>query len=155
MIMLQFGEKLPGKTYIRRPGGYGVVFDADRRILVILERGKYFLPGGGIESGESAEKALIREMYEEAGMTIRIVGKLGNAAEYIYAPSQNAYYNKIGTFYLAEIAYGHGPENADGHDNAVWVTIDTFETMAAHESHVWAVRRAITDSSQSPGPAHS
>ena len=51
----------------------------DQKILLVRheKNGKsyFLLPGGGIEYGETAEEALIREFKEEVGLTIE-VGKL-------------------------------------------------------------------------------
>jgi len=40
-------------------------------------KGKWRLLGGKLEEGESAERALIRELNEEAGISIRVVNHLG------------------------------------------------------------------------------
>jgi 8-oxo-dGTP diphosphatase len=155
MKMPQFGEKLPGKTYILRPGGYAVVLDARCRILAISEGGKYFLTGGGIETGESASDALVREAAEETGMAIRIVREIGHAGEYVYSAATDAYYNKIGTFFLASIVESPDQHNVRPYPNVVWASIDEFTDEAAHQSHVWAIRRALTDSNHPPGPDRS
>lgn len=47
----------------------------DNQVLLIhrfrVERGEYFVfPGGGVESEESVEQALVREMKEELGITV-------------------------------------------------------------------------------------
>ena len=41
------------------------------------ENPEYWLPGGGVEEGESAEGALIRELQEEAGATVERMKPLG------------------------------------------------------------------------------
>ncbi|MES5893974.1 NUDIX domain-containing protein [Bacillus cereus group sp. RP43] len=50
----------------------------DEKLLVAEYIGHhYFLPGGHVEIGESAEKALIRELREELGVTCSIKQFLG------------------------------------------------------------------------------
>ncbi len=52
--------------YIEAAGG--VVNDIDNRILIIKRFGKYDLPKGKIEKGESCERAALREIEEECGI---------------------------------------------------------------------------------------
>ncbi len=54
---------------IRKAGG---ILIQDRKILVTRAKGKtqYFAPGGKIQSGETAEEALIRELKEELTITV-------------------------------------------------------------------------------------
>ena len=50
------------------------VYVHDGRLLICRNRkkGNWYLPGGHIEFGESAEKALLREVEEEMGLSCRI-----------------------------------------------------------------------------------
>jgi ADP-ribose pyrophosphatase YjhB (NUDIX family) len=53
-------------------GVRGVAVDAEGRVLLVKHtylRG-WWLPGGGVERGQTCEDALIREMQEEAGVII-------------------------------------------------------------------------------------
>jgi 8-oxo-dGTP diphosphatase len=59
-----------------------VLFDERGRLLLIQRghepaKGKWSLPGGRIEAGESAEEATIREAHEETGLDVRIVRVAG------------------------------------------------------------------------------
>lgn len=57
------------------PGVAAVIFDADRRVLILKRsRGIYWsLPGGRLDLGESAHDCCIRETLEETGLQTRIV----------------------------------------------------------------------------------
>ncbi len=61
----EFGQRTVGQVYRPRPAAYAVVTDAHRQVAIVLTAKGYFLPGGGIESGETAEEALVREVREE------------------------------------------------------------------------------------------
>jgi 8-oxo-dGTP diphosphatase len=57
-------------------GGRVVIPDEKGRILMVMQshEGKdiWMVPGGGIEAGENAADAAVREVLEETGLTVRI-----------------------------------------------------------------------------------
>jgi len=71
------------RTYPKRP--YLAVSAAifrDERVLVVRRAqppafGLYTLPGGGVELGETLERAVIREVREETGLDIEPVALVG------------------------------------------------------------------------------
>jgi ADP-ribose pyrophosphatase YjhB (NUDIX family) len=65
------GGSLPGVACVG-----AVVHDAAGRLLLIRRgrdphRGRWSLPGGRVEAGESPEQAIEREVLEETGLTVR------------------------------------------------------------------------------------
>ncbi len=139
MSIPQFGNKIPGRTYVARPGAYAVVFNTKGEIGVVCHLGEYFLPGGGIHQGETPRAALFREISEETGWKIRITREIGRANDYVYSASEDTCYNKQGIFYKVELI----DETAECRDNVTWTGLEEFDANAFHESHVWAVRQVI------------
>jgi 8-oxo-dGTP pyrophosphatase MutT (NUDIX family) len=68
---------------LRRDAARVICFDPHGRILLINSRDPadqqkpawWELPGGGIDPGESAEAACLRELREEAGMATAVMGR--------------------------------------------------------------------------------
>ena len=59
----------------------GAIFSKDRKnVLLILRRDVpvWVLPGGGIDPGESPEEAILREILEETGFTVKIDRLVGD-----------------------------------------------------------------------------
>lgn len=64
-----------------KDGVAGVIFSEDRtRVLFIKRRDIpiWVLPGGGIETHESPEETVIREIFEETGLTTSLIRKTGD-----------------------------------------------------------------------------
>ncbi|WP_298860829.1 NUDIX domain-containing protein [uncultured Microbacterium sp.] len=70
----------PVRRVVRKVVGYVV---HERRLLVFthddvpLEVAGVQVPAGTIEVDESPEAAIVREVFEETGLTVRVVGALG------------------------------------------------------------------------------
>jgi len=47
-----------------------IVTDAEGRVLLVREDGRWLAPGGGVEPGETHAEALVREVREETGVEI-------------------------------------------------------------------------------------
>lgn len=69
----------PDPKRLRRTGCCAVVFDEHGRILLHhrTDNGQWGLPGGSIETGESAEQSCIREVKEETGYDVAVTKLIG------------------------------------------------------------------------------
>jgi len=74
---LIYGERI-GKQAELRVGCSAIIFDPMRGRALLTRRsdnGRWCLPGGGMDPGESAPEACAREVLEETGLVVR-VGRL-------------------------------------------------------------------------------
>ncbi|KAF2165442.1 hypothetical protein M409DRAFT_55836 [Zasmidium cellare ATCC 36951] len=60
-----------------RPSAYGIVIKNDTVLLLKQFGNKYDLPGGGVDIGEDPKEAVIREVQEETGITVKRPHLLG------------------------------------------------------------------------------
>jgi 8-oxo-dGTP pyrophosphatase MutT (NUDIX family) len=76
----------PENDYRNRPSVYALVYNDEGMIASIVYRKEvgrlYPLPGGGLESGESYEEAVIREVREEVGCEITDIEFLGSFSSF-------------------------------------------------------------------------
>lgn len=79
---------VPGKRGVQRFGAYALASDPDGRVLLTRiaagfpGAGRWHLPGGGTDPGETPEQALARELTEETSQGGRITGLLGISHRY-------------------------------------------------------------------------
>jgi len=139
-----FGEKLEGIEYKERAGAYGVAFNEEGNIAVIKTARGYFLPGGGIEAGESNEECIIREFKEETGYDIEVKQYIGKASLYGYAVGLKGYYNLIGFHYIVELK-GKTAEPIEEDHELLWMEAEKCPDALKLEHQAWAVKEVLKD----------
>jgi 8-oxo-dGTP diphosphatase len=131
-----FGAQGEGHMYHMRRAVYAVIPDREGRVAAVRSRRHLFLPGGGIESGETPEQALVREIEEECAQRLHIAGKIGEALQYFYAPSDDKYFAMHAVFYAGTfLGQTPGPATYP----VIWVLPDDTAPFF-HASHVWAAQ---------------
>ena len=128
-----FGTKLPGASYRLRPGAYAVVFDAQGRVALVHEEGDWYLPGGGIEAGETKVEALAREVQEECACGVRVGEPLAEALEFVENRAGERF--EIHAHYVrAEFA---------GEPTVSWLAPDEARARTRRRNDAWAISAAL------------
>lgn len=102
MTQVLYGPRL-GKQGKLRLGCSAAIFDKDRRILLTRrsDNGQWCLPGGAMESGETAAEACEREVLEETGLSVRVRRLVG-----VYSHSdQLVVYSDGGKFQIVALHF--------------------------------------------------
>lgn len=118
-------QRLAAKALIRR---------GDRILLARLsaqavETGRWTLPGGGVDHGESPETALVREVYEEAGLNPTVKTLLGVSDSHLTGNAPDGRFedfHAVNLVYEAEVPDGQHPavHEVDGTTDAVdWIAV--------------------------------
>ena len=120
-----------------RPSAYALLRDEESRIAVVRSTRGWFLPGGGIEPGETAERAVERESQEECGLLIAADRRIGSATEIVHSPAGHAGVEKASVFIEAVVV---GTSAATELNHAlVWLSVRDAIARLSHKSHQWAV----------------
>ena len=142
MPVPQFGERPEGDCP-DRPAAF-VVAERDGRIAVVrvpwAGRGVLLhLPGGGIDPGESARDAAIRECGEEAGLVFKADPEPFVAADHYFLHHDGVVRNTRGQFFAGRIVGEDPGLHIEADHELAWLEPLEAITHLNRGSHVWAV----------------
>lgn len=108
--------------------GVGVLIEQENKYLLIKrasepDKGLWSIPGGLVELGEKAKEAAIREVYEETGLTVEIIDKIGVIDKIIPDEDNRVKYHFIIIDFKAKVKDGRLHPMDDALE-AIWVEQD-------------------------------
>jgi 8-oxo-dGTP pyrophosphatase MutT (NUDIX family) len=111
--------------------------------VALVGRGKplrWGLPKGGIEAGETIDRAAIREAEEETGLRVRLIAPVGDI-QYWFA-TRALRHHKTVHFFLMEAIGGDVRDHDWENDEAAWFPIAEALNLMAFPNEITMVRRA-------------
>jgi len=137
------------RPYPDRPvvGVGAVVLDGDHVLLIKRGhaplKGHWSLPGGGVETGETLEQAVAREVLEETGLTVEV----GPIVEVLDRISRDADGRVEHHFVLVDFicrSSGGFPRGASDADDAAWVALPDLARYEVAAVTVSVIQKAAS-----------
>jgi 8-oxo-dGTP diphosphatase len=125
----------------------GVVLDGDRVLLVrrgaAPSAGRWSIPGGLVELGERLEDAVAREIEEESGLRVRVLGLCGVIDRVIRTGETDAVrYHYVILDYVSTVEGGELRAGSDAAE-ARWVPVDELARYDITDGVADMVARAM------------
>jgi len=146
MSKVLYGPRL-GKEGKLRVGCSAVIFDQNRQKVLLTQRtdnGRWCLPGGGMEAGESAAEACQREVWEETGLKVRakkLLGVYSNPDQLVIYPDGNKAFFVVLNF---EVEILGGELGLSDETTAFgWFSPAEMESLPMHGQHKSRVEDAL------------
>ena len=139
----------PNMQTVHQRSAGGVAFRSDgpkHKIAVIRtsEEGRWQLPKGIVDQGETPEQAAVREVSEEAGLKCKIVEPIDTIEDWFvasYDGPKKRYHKKV-SFYLMEFISGDVADHDHEVTEARWVTFDDALAMLSFQNEKAVVEKA-------------
>ena len=127
--------------------GVGAVVVHEGRVLLVKRggqpaAGKWSLPGGLVDLGETTDEAVRREVAEECGVTVRLAGVAGVIDRIIRDAEGRVRYHYVLVDYLAYPESDIVTAGTDAAD-ARWVPLEGVEELDVTDGLLDMIRRAM------------
>jgi 8-oxo-dGTP diphosphatase len=137
-----------GREYPTHPRvGVGAVVLNSGRVLLVRRgkpplMGKWSLPGGMVELGETTRQAVAREIAEECGLTIRVGEVAGVLERLVHDDEGRIRYHWVLVDYVAFVESGTLCAASDA-DEAQWVEVEAVDRLETTDGLMDMIRRAL------------
>lgn len=143
---------------VRDVSAGGVVLrEADSHLEVALVgRGqplRWGLPKGGLQAGETIDRAAVREVQEETGLRVELLAPVGEIVYWFN--TRGARHHKTVHYFLMRAVGGDVRDHDWENDEAAWFPVEQALERMAFPNEVAIVRRAAALWQERGGPRSS
>lgn len=139
----QFGQPGLEGPYPDRPVAFAVIAHEGRIALVEVDRihrGLVLdLPGGGLDPGEAAAQAAVRECGEEAGLVVDLDAEPFVHADHYFLHNDGKIRNSRGAFFAGRKVGEDAALKIEDDHRLVWLDPAEAVVRLDRDSHAWAV----------------
>ena len=151
MAKLIYGDRI-GATGQLRVSCSATIFDAARERILLTRRtdnGRWCLPGGAVEAGESVEETCVREVREETGLEVRVTRLVGvySSPDFVVVYADGNRWQFISLSFEAEVLGGE-LGLSDETTEAGYFTPVEIKQMDLMDNHVQRIADALAAQSQ-------
>jgi len=135
------------REYPKRPiAGVSAVIFLDKEVLLVRRnqdpgKGRWSLPGGAVELGESLLEALERELREELSVKIEVGGLVGAFDKIVHDREKRVQYHYVLVDYWGWITDGD-PSPASDVSEAKAVPLDKLDSFGIDKELTETIRKA-------------
>ncbi|MGW5380694.1 NUDIX hydrolase [Nocardia sp. NPDC003999] len=123
-----------------------LVQDDEGRILLIrrTDNGKYSIPGGGLEAGETVARAVVREVYEETGIDVKVTELIGifSDPDHVIAYNDGEVRQEFSICFRAQPISGT-PRPSEESTEVEWVAPEKLYERDIHPSILLRIRTGL------------
>jgi 8-oxo-dGTP diphosphatase len=134
-----FGARDARETIVR-PSAYGLAANETGMVAVVRTSMGLFLPGGGIDPGESPTETVVREFWEECGLEVAVGAWSVRAIDFVYSPNDRVVFEKLSTFVHTTWTGRRGVAQEPDHE-LDWVSPAVAISGLRDPSARWAVEQ--------------
>lgn len=138
--MIEFGNYDRKINYYDRLGAYAIVFNDKNQIAIVKNSLGYFLPGGGIETGEDKKTCLEREFIEETGYKIKIIRYIDKVAQYFYGEPLKRHIKNTAYIFQVELTQKSNDPLEEDHEMC-WMYAEEASNIMYFEYQSWIIER--------------
>ncbi|MDB5197154.1 MAG: hypothetical protein JWP88_1525 [Flaviaesturariibacter sp.] len=113
-------------TIIQAGGGF--VYTPENQVLLIFRRGKWDLPKGKLDDGETIETCAIREVQEETGVAIKELGKSILTTYHHYQERGESILKESHWYFMQADKQVLSPQTEEDIEKCEWVNLNSLSS---------------------------